>query len=152
MGTPYSDVFDYFLTHVKDWKLTELYKISPNDFETYLLGFMVTSIPLFTNCRQSLARNDETKEFVETLTEQNVDVLSSIMVEKWLEKEVQDVRQMSLNINDRDFKHYSEAQNLKEKSDQWGKIREKNSQMLVDYGFQDTTYWTNMLSGNYYTP
>jgi hypothetical protein len=151
-GTPYSTVFDSFMIHIKDWRLIELYQSSVTDFETYLQGFMVQSIQMFKVCRQSLLKDDLTKTFTETLTEENITILAGLMVEKWMEKEVQDVRQMNLKITDRDFKSYAEGQNLKEKSEQWIRVREMNSQALIDYGYDDDTMWTNWINGTFFTP
>jgi len=150
-GTPYSTVFDSFMVHVKDWRLIDLYKSSTTDFEEYLTGFMVAAIQMFKVCRQSLIRSDTTKLFTETLTEENINILAGLMVEKWMEKEVQDVRQMNLKITDRDFKSYAEGQNLKEKSEQWVKVREMNSQALVDYGYDNDDMWTNWINGTFWT-
>lgn len=152
MTTDYTDIFDLFMMNIKDWKLESLFNTSPDDFENVLQGYMVVSLPKFTNCNQSLARNDSTKQFTETLSEQNKNIIASLMVEKWLEREVQDIRQMALHVQDRDFKSYAEANNLKEKSAHWSKILELNSQALVDYSLNDRELWANWISGNFYNP
>lgn len=149
MTTDYTDVYDLFLTKIKDWKLEYLYSTNPDNFETVLHGFMVVSLPQFKNCNQSLARNDTTKKFDETLTEENQNVIAALMVEQWLQQEINDIRQMALHLQD-DFKTYSEAQNLKEKSDHWARIKELNSQMIVDYSLDDRDLWSDWLSGTFY--
>jgi hypothetical protein len=73
------------------------------------------------------------------------------MVEGWLEKEVQDINQMNLHLQDRDFKVYSESQNLREKSNHLDKVREWNSQTQNTYTFEKMDF-ANWLSGNYYVP
>lgn len=151
MTTSYSDVYDLFTVKIQDWKLEKLYSISPESFETVLHGYMVVSIAQFKNCDQSLARNDSLSVFTETLTEKNKNMLSSIMVEKWLEKEVNDIRQMRLHVQD-DFKTYSEAQNLKEKAYHWSQVIELNSQALVDYSLDNNTMWSDWIAGNFFTP
>lgn len=152
MATPYDEVFDLFMFHIKDWKLETLFQTNPSDFETVLQGFMVLALPKFENCDQSLARTDSSKTFTETLSEKNKTIIAALMVEKWLEREVQDIRQMNIHLTDRDFKHYSEAQNLKEKSDHWSKVQELNSQTLVDYSLNNRSLWSDWLSGNFYDP
>jgi len=151
MTTSYSDVYDLFTVKIQDWKLEKLYAIDPDSFETVLHGYMVVSIPQFRNCDQSLARNDSMGVFIETLTEKNKNMLASIMVEKWLEKEVNDIRQMRLHVQD-DFKTYSEAQNLKEKAFHWSQVIELNSQALVDYSLDNNNMWSDWIAGNFFTP
>ena len=67
-------------------------------------------------------------------------------------KEVQDVNQMNLHLQDRDFKVYSESQNLKEKSLHLDKTKEYNSQTMTVYSYSKSTDWANWLSGTFYTP
>ena len=150
--TSYSEIFDLFMFKVKDWKLESLFQTSPGDFETILQGFMILSLQKFENCDQDLSRNDSTKEFAEDLSDKNKNVIASLMVEKWLEREIQDIRQMNIHLTDRDFKHYSEAQNLREKSEHWSKVQELNSQTLVDYSLNNRNIWSDWLSGNFYDP
>lgn len=148
MATAYSMVFDSFMSRIKDWRLDALYQSSVVDFEIYLTVFLQSAVEQFDTCNQSLARNDSTREFTENLTEKNIVILAQLMVEAWLEKEVQDVRQMNLKITDKDFKTFSEAQNLREKNNRWSEIRERNSQTLVDYGYSNVD-WDAWRSGNF---
>ena len=153
MGSKFSEIFDLFMVQVKDWRLQSLYESSTLDFEVYLSGFLVLAIPqLQEGCNQRLAHDDESKEFTEVLTLDNKTILSKLMVEKWLEKEVQDVNQMNLHLQDRDFKVYSESQNLKEKSLHLDKTKEYNSQTMTVYSYSKSTDWANWLSGTFYTP
>ena len=153
MGSKFSEIFDLFMVQVKDWRLQSLYESSTLDFEVYLSGFLMLSIPQFEEvCNQSLAHNEETREFTELLSLDNKTILSKLMVEKWLEKEVQDVNQMNLHLQDRDFKVYSESQNLKEKSLHLDKTKEYNSQTMTVYSYSKSTDWADWLSGTFYTP
>lgn len=149
MGTPYSDVYDKFLVQIKDWKIDALYAIDPNDMETYLEGFLILAVPFFVPFSdQSLARNDTTEEFDETLTDENVTILSIMMTEQWLLKEIQDIRQIKLHVTDKDFKTYSEAQNLREKSNYLITVREKISQIVVDYSWGNND-WESWVAGDF---
>ena len=152
-GTNFSAIFDLFMIQVKDWRLQKLFEDSVLDFETYLSGFLVLSIPQFELvCNQDLSYNEETKQFTVTLLPDNQVILAKLMVEKWLEKEVQDVTQMNLHLQDRDFKVYSESQNLMAKSLHLDKVKEYNSQTMTNYSFAKSTDWANWFTGVYYTP
>jgi len=153
MGTEFSDIFDLFMVQIKDWRLQSLYDASKLDFETYLSGFLFLSIPQFEDtCNQSLTYDSTTKTFTETLTNSNQVILAKLMVEKWLEKEVQDVNQMNLHLQDRDFKVYSESQNLKEKSLHLDKTKEYNSQIITNYSYSKSTDWASWYTGSFYVP
>lgn len=150
-GTNFSDIFDSFLLLVNDYKLLALYESSEVDFETYLSGWLLYAIQDFDICGQSLAYTVLTKTFIEILTVENQLILARIMVRYWLAKEVQDVTQMSIHLQDRDFKTFSEAQNLREKSNHLDKVKEDISQVLVNYGLK-TNDWASWYAGTYYSP
>ena len=150
-GTKFSEIFDLFMVKIKDWRLQALFDSSVTDFENYLTGFLVMAVPNFAPvCVQSLAYNEGTKEFTLELSLENKVILSQLMVENWLAKEVQDVNQMNLHLMDRDFKIYSEAQNLKEKSLHLDKVKEYNSLAITSYSYLHTINWSNWLSGNFF--
>lgn len=146
MSTNYNEVYDLFLVQIKDWKLDALYDTSVSDFETYLQGFLVLTIPEFTEFSdQDLTRNDATSVFTETLTDKNKQMLASMMVKEWLSKEIQDVRQIKLHVGDKDFRVASEANNLRAKESYLVLKLEEISQDLIGYSWyaEDFTDWTN---------
>jgi len=63
----------------------------------------------------------------------------------WLQKAVNDITQMNLHVQDRDFKVASEAQNLREKVAALNVVKEQCSQLLNDYSFKrvDWEDWRN---------
>jgi hypothetical protein len=148
-GTTFSEIYDRFMMLVNDYRLVALYTSSEVDFETYLQGWLEIAILEFYNCDQSLAFSSTT--FTQTLTTKNQSLLARIMVKYWLTKEVQDVTQMSIHLQDRDFRTFSEAQNLAAKSDHLDKVKEDISQALVEYSL-DTNDWENWYNGVFYTP
>ena len=150
-GTSFSEIFDSFLLLVNDYKLINLYESSEVDFETYLSGWILYAIQDFSVCDQSLAYTLSSKSFTETLTIENQLLLARMMVKYWLSKEVQDVTQMSIHLQDKDFKTFSEAANLTAKSNHLNAVKEDISQALVDYGLRKTD-WASWLTGTFYTP
>ena len=150
MATPFTTIYDQFSMFVKDYRLVALYNTSPSDYATYLSGWLIPAITDFKNCKQSLAYSSSS--FTETLTEENVKILSLLMKKYWLKKEIADITQINLHIQDRDFKTFAEANNLNAKQATYQADLEEVSQMLVDYGFDDSTMWADWLTGVFYTP
>jgi len=149
MATPFSTIYDQFMMFVTDYRLNELYNASVSDFETYLSGFLIPAITDFKNCNQSLSYG--TSIFTETLTEENIKILAMLMKKYWLTKEIDDITQMNLHVTDRDFRVYSESQNMREKQNRLILELENLSQSLVDYGY-DNTDWSAWLNGEFYIP
>jgi hypothetical protein len=56
-----------------------------------------------------------------------------IIVYEWFLRETQDVRQFNNHLQTRDFKVFSEANNLKQKSDYSDKLREKYLYEIQQY-------------------
>lgn len=136
MATAYTEIYDLFLMISKDYELDELYNSSIANFSTYLEGFLIYAIADFTSCKQNLElRSDSTDTFSITLTTKEKVILSKLMVIAWLKSKIQNVTQFQLNLNDRDFRLHSEAQNLTAKSNLLALLREEVSQDMVDYGY-----------------
>jgi hypothetical protein len=149
VATLFSDIYDLFLIEVRDYKLDNLYQSSPTDFDTYLQGFLIKAIPDFDNCNQDLEDFDlVNKQFTATLTLREQTILSELMALKWLTKEVNDVNQFTLHLTDTDFKHYSEAQNLKEKIEHRDRMREIIDQKMLSYGLKNAP-WSTWAGGSY---
>lgn len=72
------------------------------------------------------------------LAEKNI--LSELMVCTWLDWVINDIRQISLHLQDNDFKTFSEESNLKQKSEYCDRVREKASQDMVEYGLRNTPF------------
>jgi hypothetical protein len=136
---------------ITDYRLNELYNSSVPNFEVYLSGFLIPAITDFKICNQSLAY--ASSSFTETLTVENIKILALLMKKYWLTKEIDDISQMNLHVTDRDFKVYSESQNMREKQNRLILEKEELSQLLVDYGLDDNDMWTQWINtGVFWTP
>lgn len=149
-GTPFSTIYDNFMQKITDYKLITLYNTSVSDFENYLEGWLIPAITDFTNCRQSLAYSSGS--FSETLTDENIKILSLLMKKYWLEKEIDDIKQMNLSIQDKDFKRFAESNNMLAKQKRLVMEKEELSQILVDYGLKNNDFWRNAYAGVFYVP
>lgn len=141
-GTLFSDVFDVFMTLQTDYRLITLYGSSLVDFETYLSGFLIQAVDDFSyTCDQDLTYTLSTKQFSLTLTQKNINILAKFLKKYWLEKSITDISQMNLRISDRDFSSYAESANYKEKREGYILELEKLSQILIEYGYRNTSNW-----------
>lgn len=136
--TAYTEIYDLFLMTAKDYKLDELYNLSVDDFSTYLQGFLIYAIADFDNCKKDLeSRDDVAGTFNVDLSTKEKVILARLMVMAWLKSQIQNVTQFQLNLNDKDFKHHSESQNLTAKREYYRVLREEVNQDMVDYGYKD---------------
>ena len=147
MTTSFDSIYDQFLMFAKDYRLNSLYSTSVTDFTTYLSGWLIPAITDFVRCDQSLAYTGTT--FTVTLTQKNIKILALMMKRYWLKQEIENITQMSLHVQDRDFKTFAEANNLKAKQDAYILDLEEVSQMIVDYGFEYSVDWDAWENGVY---
>ena len=148
-GTAFSDVYDAFMMLVKDPNLNALYNTSVSNFETYISAWLYNAITDFKNCNQSLTNSGGS--FTETLTDENIKILALLMKKYWLKKTINDLSQMNLHIQDKDFKTFAEANNLEVKRMLYAQELEEVSQMLTEYGLENID-WASWLTGTFYTP
>lgn len=150
MATSFDEIFDLALVSFRDYKLDKLYNTSETDFKNVLQGYLLKAIPKFSNCKKTLDSYDLTNKIfnVDLSLEEKV-ILSDFTVIEWMNPNILDITQMSLHLNDTDFKHYSEQQNLKGKIDAQNILREKVNQDTVVYGLKNIP-WDSWAGGNFF--
>jgi len=152
MGTLSSEIFDFFLTSVNDYKLTAIYQASGSlILGEYMEPWLLNSIIEFDVCDQSLSYTVSTGStegsFDVDLTNKNIFMLVQIMTKYFLQKNLQDILKMDNILQDRDFKMYSAANNLKAKQDYYVMKCEEIDQRLTNYGYADNDWssWRNQV-------
>jgi hypothetical protein len=150
MSTDVNNIFDLFSTLQDDWRLTTLFVTSGSDaYATYLTPWLMFSCDDFSPiCDQSLIFSSGSTSFVTDLTQENQNILAQLMTKYWLQKEVQNILQMSNSIQDRDFKTYSQAQNLSAKKDLYNAKLEELDRLLGRYE-QRRINWANWKNQNF---
>lgn len=144
MSTPYSDVFNLFLTSIQDYRINKLYNQSVEQMENYLIPFLIKAITNFRKCKTDLEDRDDTnKAFNQTLSTDEKVILSNLMMVEWLTKEVNDILGMKLFLQDTDFKTYSQSQNLKEKRELLTTMKEMVDKQIVQYSYNNFD-WTKL--------
>lgn len=141
MGTSFDDIIDLALISIRDYKLDKLYNLSKDAFIKYCDGFLIQAIPNFTQCKQSLDYDINTREFLNDLTILEKNILADFWVIEWFKKETQDSIQLANKLQvSSAFTTHSPAQNLKEKSEYLDRLREKVYQKITDYWLSDLSF------------
>ena len=126
MGTPFSDIFEYFRVVTADYRLDNIKAKDEEKFYTILRSFMTVGLPEF-DCLKSLAytSQEEVQDdgetvtryyFVETLDDLEVMIISKIMAGVWFKRKIQDVRALEPYMSQKEFKKESVNENLKQKT------------------------------------
>lgn len=141
MPTPFDSVEDLALIAIRDYKIDKLYNHSIEQFQQYLDGFLLTAIPNFRNCRQSLDYDIEQRQFNADLSSMEQSILADLWVIEWFNKETNDTTQVQNKLQVASaFTSHSASQNLKEKSTYLDKLREGVDLKITQYQLQALPY------------
>lgn len=148
--TPYDNILDLALVSINDYRLNKLSQESPENFRLVLEGFMIRGLPNFDNCVQNLNdRDEDDRQFNIDLSMEEQSIIADWTVIMWLDKEINDIRQIVGMLQNRNEAHrYSEANNLNAKSSRRVHMVEEVKHKQSMYGLRNTP-WKKWASGNY---
>jgi hypothetical protein len=152
MATPFSDIYELCMTSIRDYKIDQLFDATDlTNFENLMFGFMKKAIPKFIHCKKQLDQimDITTNEFTEDLTLNEQVILSDLMIIRWLDTKILDVTQMQWKLNDTDFKHYAESQNLTAKMNARTILQEDVGQDMTNYELKNVS-WLDWQQQNFY--
>ena len=138
MPTSFDTIIDLALTLIDDYKLIKLYNQSQVKFLTFCDGLLISAIPNFFRCNQSLDYDTTLRQFNNELSSAEISILADLWILEWFKKETQDSRKINALLQSSgSFKSHSAAQNLKEKTSYLDGLREKVEQKMTNYQLQN---------------
>lgn len=138
MPTSFDEIIDLALMLIDDYALKKLYDQSNQKFIMQCDAWLISAIPNFTRCNQSLEYDISKRQFTNTLTNMEISILADLWILEWMKRQTQDSRKINALLQSSgSFKSHSAAQNLKEKSSYLDGLREKVSQKMTDYQLQN---------------
>ena len=138
--TSYDTVFKRFAQKITDYKILEL---SDDDVIHMMTAWLASAVAKFRRCENDLSqRDDEIQTFTIDLNENEVEILSLLMVSEWLEPQLNSELYTSQFFGGKEEKFFAQANQL----DKLITLKHNNdvrAQKLVrDYGYQKKI-WTN---------
>lgn len=142
-----------YTTLFTDYKLDKLVQVDEQSFYDFLGGFLVNSIDMFDGCLNDLSYSEVTETiekdntlvnvtnyvFDNELTSKEVYILSLGVALGWYKKQLDDVTQFRLHLSNKDFKSYSEQQNLQRRLERLGAMEEELSEEIQKYQIANIT-------------
>ena len=136
-----------YTTLFTDYKLDKLVQVDEQAFYDFLGGFLVNSTDIFDSCLTDLSYHTETRViekdnelvtvtdyvFDNELTSKEIYILSLGVALGWYKKQLDDVTQFKLHLSNKDFKSYSEQQNLQRRLERLGAMEEDLSEEIQKY-------------------
>ena len=132
--TSFDQIETLALSIVEDYKLSKLFENNYDNFQKFCDGLLFNALPQFTECRQDLTYNVETREFGVDLTNLEIYILSRYWVIAWWERENNNAAQIALKLGIKNqYSYNSESQNFKEKQNVIDKLREEVDRATQEY-------------------
>lgn len=132
--TSFDQIETLALSIVEDYKLNKLFENSYDNFQKFCDSLLFNALPQFTECRQDLTYNAETREFGIDLTNLEIYILSRYWVIAWWERENNNAAQIALKLGIKNqYSYNSESQNFKEKQNVIDKLREEVDRATQEY-------------------
>ena len=147
-NTKFSEIYHIFLNSIQDYHLKRIFQENIELAEDMLQTFLIKAVASFYNCDKIKNFDTVSGEFECKLNIEEKNILANFMILSWLDYSINDITQMELNLNDSEFRHYSEEKNLKEKVEYANKIREITTQSMTIYGLHNTDF-KQWAVGNY---
>ena len=132
--TSFDQIETLALSIVEDYKLSKLFENNYDNFQKFCDGLLFNALPQFTECRQDLTYDAETREFGVDLTNLEIYILSRYWVIAWWERENNNAAQIALKLGIKNqYSYNSESQNFKEKQNIIDKLREEVDRATQEY-------------------
>lgn len=144
MPTTYDQVYQKFASKIED---QDLFNMLTFDLIAILTGYLDTACTYFTKCLQDLSqRNDDTQEFLITLTPFEIEILACVMASTWVQPKINKITLLKQTLNDGDFKTFSQANHLKELQILRNDLESEYHRLMVQYTYDFGTdgVWDNL--------
>lgn len=145
MRVTFNDVLDRaYTTLITDYELDSLIKMDEQAFYDFLGGFLVNSIDMFDGCLTDLSYHIESSVdddgcpidiyvFDNDLTSKEIYILTLGVAICWYRKALDDKTQFALHLQTKEFKSFSEQQNIQRRQDRLDRMVESLSREINDY-------------------
>lgn len=133
MATSFNEVYDSFLSKIVDYSYSNL---TDDELEEQLESLLINAIPKFRRCKQDLSDRDmNVKEFNFDLTDEEREVIAALMTVEYLKPRIITTDLMKMQLSDKDFKLYSQANQIKELMGMYKEMKAEAQKLINDYTY-----------------
>ena len=137
--TQYSTLYEKCLSKIEDPQLAML---PEEDLENILYGWMVSAIAKHRKCTNDLSNRDEDlKQFNDTLTDLELEILSILMCREWVSGQLNSVVNTLQVFSGKETKYYSQSSHLAELQALDDKWKLEAQHLSRDYTYINNDYF-----------
>lgn len=134
MSTPYSIVFDSFLSKVTDYTFADYVDEELEDELTKLLNSAIIEFEYpKVNIRD---KNDSSKLFNLDLSVDETEILGYLMVDRWMDRQIYDLNLFAQRFSTKEFQFTSQANHLDSLMENQKKLQTKIKSLKKKYSYR----------------
>lgn len=143
--TNFKVIYDRAINRIRDYRLDNLFNRDEEAFYNYMRIKLYDSIDTFNGCLSNLTYTSETISevtewyFNDDLSSKEISILAYGLIISWMEQNLLDITQMNLHLSSKDFRSFSEANSIKQKSEVLDKMREDMNREITEYQLKNLT-------------
>lgn len=133
--TSYKRIFERFTQKITDFKILDL---TDDDVNQMMVGWLNSAISKFRRCENDLSlRNEDIQVFDIDLNDQEIEILSLLMVVEWLEPQMNSELYTSQFFGGKEEKFFSQANTLTKLMELQRKSFLRAQKLMRDYAYQN---------------
>jgi hypothetical protein len=131
MPVPYSNIYDMFLSDIKDCTLLDF---DAEDREKILDDLRIKAETQFKQCKNDLSDKDDIeKQYNSDLTIEEQLIIATIMRKFWMNDKIYNLSLLKQAMSTKDWKQTSQAEHLLRLTVLMSELNKEISKMIVDY-------------------
>lgn len=138
MSTKYSVIDNSFLNKITD---SFLLSMMEGDLQDLIDKYRISAGVSFKQCNKLSDRDNELRIYNQTLTDEEVEILSNLMVVEWLKPRINSIELLRQTMSTKDYTMYSQANHLNSLKALKNETQSDIDRLIVSY-----TYSNNNLS------
>jgi hypothetical protein len=142
MATSYEEVYESFLSNIKDKKI--LYPLegeSEQQYQdrlaTYLLSTFKKAVPKFIGAKTNLSRNDTIEMFINDLRPLEIEIIGLLMLKEYYRDQLNFLASLNLSFSDKDWKSHEKSNQMNQYRQMLKEITDEIRVLVVQNGAYD---------------
>lgn len=132
MSTPYAAVDNLFLSKITDDMLLSM---SNEGVQRLLDGFRFSAGTRFKKCQKISKRDETLRVYIETLTDEELEIMANLMVLEWIKPRVNSIELLEPIMSTKDYQTFSNANHLNALQTLLSATKREVDRMMVSYSY-----------------
>jgi hypothetical protein len=136
-NTNISEIYESFLSKISDYNLLSS-TLMDEEIDEELFGYFKSARTKFYKCKNNLAIVEDItgeKTFSSELTYFEIEIITNLMTVEYLKPQILSSEVLKQSLSDKDFKIYSQANQLRELNLLYRMFKKEAIAMIVEYSY-----------------